>query len=220
MSLLDKLNLAPAPPKPKKFSLLARLGSTSIAVPADQIISAPIARHGIYGVQNSQDLKRIVELPARGIPSQEDLAPLVEIYSSRLRKPISSCNCKSKFNRKCITHLNTSQAWGLHELIDPKDRYGKAVGLFAPLSVGEGKTLLWLLCPMVVPDCKRAVLFIPANLRAQLLKVDWDYYGQHWTLPNLAGGRFFTPGKPVLHVVAYSELSHEKSTDPSREATA
>jgi hypothetical protein len=69
-----------------------------------------------------------------------------------------------------------------------------------------------MLMPMVMPNCKRAVLFIPPSLRGQF-EHDWEEYGKHWTLPNLAGGRHFIPGRPVLHVVAYSELSVAKSTE-------
>lgn len=85
-------------------------------------------------------------------------------------------------------------------------------GLLGPIKVGGGKTLLNLLTPMAV-ECKTAVLLLPATLKYQLLEVDWGFYGQHWKLPNLAGGKFFHPGRPVLHVVAYSELSGPKATD-------
>jgi hypothetical protein len=54
-------------------------------------------------------------------------------------------------------------------------------------------TLLDLLSALVVPNVKSAVLLIPPNLKRQLLDVDWEFYGQHWLLPNLAGGRWFYP---------------------------
>jgi hypothetical protein len=66
---------------------------------------------------------------------------------------------------------------------------------------------------MVVSDCKTAVLLLPPNLKAQMLEVDWHFYGQHWKLPNLAGGRWLVPGRPTLHVVAFSELSGSRATD-------
>lgn len=86
-------------------------------------------------------------------------------------------------------------------------------GLAGPIGVGHGKTLLDLLTPMVVPNCKVAVLLLPTNLKPQLLENDLQFYGQHWKLPNIAGSRFFIPGRPTLHVVAYSELSGAKNTD-------
>lgn len=75
-------------------------------------------------------------------------------------------------------------------------------------------SLLDLLAPMAVKNCKRAVLLVPASLRSQLVDVDIEYYGQHWNLPNIAGeARWMMPGKPVLNVISYSELSGAKSTD-------
>jgi hypothetical protein len=74
-------------------------------------------------------------------------------------------------------------------------------------------TLLDLLTPMVVENCKTAVLLLPPNLKAQMLEVDWYFYGQHWKLPNLAGGRWLVSGRPTLHVVAFSELSGSRATD-------
>lgn len=164
-------------------------------------------------VSSSRDLRRVLELPTRPEPTPELLGRLVSEYTSRFARENPRCECKSLFNRPCVKRLKPLQAQALHEISDPDLRAGKAVGLFAPIPVGGGKTLLDLLAPLVVPGCKRAVLLIPANLRNQLLEFDWGYYGQHWTLPNLAGGRFFTPGRPVLNVVSYSELSSARHTD-------
>jgi hypothetical protein len=57
----------------------------------------------------------------------------------------------------------------------------------------------------------RCLLFIPSDLRVQFA-ADWIRYGQHWNLPNLAGGDKFEVGKPVLHVIAYSELQQPKNS--------
>ncbi len=159
-------------------------------------------------VRNSRDLQRIVELPVKSVGNY------ITYYSELLRrKDIAKCECKTKFSRNCVTELHYEQAQALHEIADQTDRVGKAVGLFAPLAVGSGKTLLDLLSPLVVPDCKRAVLLIPPQLRAQLLTIDWPFYAQHWRLPNLAGARYFNPALPTVHVISYSELSSAKSTD-------
>ncbi len=58
----------------------------------------------------------------------------------------------------------------------------------------------------------RCVLLIPPDLREQFAH-DWEEYSKQWNLPNLAGGKWFDKNKPVLHVVAYSELSHESSSE-------
>lgn len=139
----------------------------------------------------SEDLDRILALPRRGQPDPKTLSLGMTAF---LKKPDG---------KQCLRPI---QAWALAEA-------AQCNGLLAPVSVGGGKTLLGLLMPMVMPGCKRAVLLIPPQLRAQLLLHDWDAYGKHWELPNLAGGRWFTPGRPVLHVVAYSELSSPKSTE-------
>ena len=75
-------------------------------------------------------------------------------------------------------------------------------------------TLLDLLMSMVV-GAKRAVLLVPPQLKAQLLEVDWKFYGQHWKLPNLAGAGIaeYHPGRPMLYVVAFSELSGAAHSD-------
>jgi len=74
-------------------------------------------------------------------------------------------------------------------------------------------TGLDILLPLVVPECRVALLLIPPNLKAQFLQRDLPQWSQHFRVPNLAGGRTFEAGIPVLHVVAYSELSNAKATD-------
>ena len=123
-----------------------------------------------------------------------------------LQKINAPCACESQFKRRCARELLDTQVWALHEIRD-------VGGLLGPISVGDGKTLLDLLAPMVIPDCRVAVLLIPPQLRAQLSLVDWSFYGQHWELPNLGSGTWFVPGRPMLHVVAYSELSSARNTD-------
>lgn len=150
-------------------------------------------------VEWSEDLQRILALPRRSKPELEALALAM---SSVLKKPEGT------------QVLRAVQAWALSE--------GPAVeGLIGGISTGRGKTLIGMLMPMVWPWIKqpdgtrrppRAVLFIPPDLREQFAH-DWESYGAHWKLPNLAGGKGFQQGLPVLHVVAYSELSHEKSSN-------
>jgi hypothetical protein len=141
-------------------------------------------------VEWSPDLKRIIELPRR---AQPDLEALVEELTHKLKTPEGTMK------------LRPIQAWVLHEA-------PLANGLIGNIAVGSGKELCGLLMAMVFADCQRAILFIPPDLRAQLFERDWDFYGKHWRLPNLAGGSKFVPGRPVLHVVAYSELSNTKAS--------
>jgi intein/homing endonuclease len=79
-------------------------------------------------------------------------------------------------------------------------------------------TWLDILMPMVMPDCKQAVVLIPPGLKQQL----WDEYealNEHFHVPSIVfddqahqRGKII-PGRPVLHVLPYSKLSRPESTD-------
>jgi hypothetical protein len=74
----------------------------------------------------------------------------------------------------------------------------KANGLFAPIGVGFGKTLISLALPEAM-DSKCAVLLVPPALKRQLAIEIETIYGKHFDLPL-----------DRLRVVAYSELSSAK----------
>lgn len=145
----------------------------------------------------SPDLERVISLKRR---EQPDLELFGQALTKILKKPEGTQT------------LRDLQAWVLAEM--PQTRGG--IGL---LQTGAGKTLLGMLMPMVWPHIEengelrppRCLLLIPSDLRAQF-ESDWERYGKHWHLPNLAGGRFFTPGRPVLHVVSYSEFQTAKNS--------
>lgn len=141
-------------------------------------------------VEWSEDFARILALPRRLKPNVDAL--VVEL-TTKLKRPEGTMT------------LRPIQAWALYEA-------PLANGAVCPVSIGGGKTLTSMLMPMVMPHCERAVLLIPPDLRAQFA-LDWKRYGQHWKLPNLVDGDSFVPGRPALHVLAYSELSHKKGTD-------
>jgi hypothetical protein len=153
----------------------------------------------------SADLERILKLPKRRPPNEEQI---IEEETRRYGKGNVKCRCAEKWPlRGCVKRLNFIQAWSLREL-------RILGGLLGPIGVGYGKTLLDLLSPLAVPKTRVAVLMVPPNLYLQLVEHDWDYYSQHWNLPNLAGDfdRPFVPGRPIVHVVKYSVLSSPKST--------
>lgn len=157
-------------------------------------------------VGESRDLRRVLALPRRPRPDDATLASWAAALKAELSTGATSCECVSKYKRHCCANLLPVQAWALTE--------ARAVGgILGPIGVGHGKTLLDLLVSMVVPGCRTSVLLLPPNLKQQLLDVDWHFYGQHWKLPNLAGGRWLVPGRPTLHVVAFSELSGSRATD-------
>jgi len=157
-------------------------------------------------VGESRDLRRVLALPRRTRPSDAQLLEWAQYIKQHLGTGITTCECETKYKRRCCANLLPVQAWALYEA-------STVGGLLGPIGVGHGKTILDLLTPMVVDDCKTAVLLLPPNLKAQMLEVDWHFYGQHWKLPNLAGGRWLVPNRPTLHVVAFSELSGSRATD-------
>lgn len=77
-----------------------------------------------------------------------------------------------------------------------------ANGLFGPIGVGYGKTLITLLMPEAM-DSERTVLLVPPQLRDQLAREIREVYGPHFNLPM----------DRIVRIVAYSELSLAKNTD-------
>lgn len=192
MKLLDRLGGAAPRPAASPSPSPVRLVSLGRERPT---FRAPVSW--------SQDLGRIMGLPRRTLDPRTR-PPEADELERQLR--ISGpCRC-AEFGKACPTHLLPAQAHALAEA-------AKVGGLVGAIGVGHGKTLIDLLLPMVMPGVKVAVLLIPANLRAQLLERDWHYYGGHWRLPNLAGGRWFQPGRPTLHVLTYNKLSNPESSD-------
>ncbi|MCP3099004.1 helicase [Myxococcus sp. K15C18031901] len=153
----------------------------------------------------SPDLARVLDLPRRDLAGSYSRADFATLEASLRAPPGTPCTCAT-LGKRCPSSLLPIQRLALLEAA----RTGG--GLF-PIGVGHGKTLVDLLLPLVMPGCKVAVLLLPSNLRAQLVDVDWHFYGGHWRLPNLAGGRWFRPGLPVLHVITYEKFSTQEGTD-------
>ena len=158
-------------------------------------------RFAAGSVEWSPDLQRVLEIPRRKKPEGAEMQVLIDAMTALLKKPTGTQT------------LRAVQAWTLWEM----SQVGGGLGF---LATGAGKTLCGMLMPMVWPWVVKAdgirrpprcVLLIPPDLREQF-EHDWEFFGEHWVLPNLAGGKTFDKNKPVLHVVAYSELSHESSS--------
>jgi hypothetical protein len=155
-------------------------------------------------VSDSEDLRRILSLPRRTIPVANPIA--AEMWTSKLRRERSEpCDCLARWGF-CITKLNAVQGWALQEA-------SEVGGLVASIGVGEGKTGIDILLAMAVPGIRSAAVLVPPTLRAQLLLRDLPQWSAHFQIPNLAGGRDFVPGRPVLHVLSYNEVSLPKNSD-------
>ena len=117
--------------------------------------------HSRRGVQNSLELKRILALPRRELPDVD--------LTSEFAKPGGSLR------------LRPIQSQALYEARE-------ADGLFAPIAVGGGKTLI----------AQRAVILTKPDLKRQMIREREHFYGKHFRLTTAA-------------VVSYNELSSAKS---------
>lgn len=113
------------------------------------------------GVSDSAELHRVLELPRRVLDDVEGEA-LARLMTRYLRRSGGSLQ------------LRPAQAWALAELHD----YG---GLFAPLRVGSGKTLVSLLAGAIL-EARRPMLLVPARLRAKT-EHDAAEAGRHFRFP-------------------------------------
>lgn len=109
-------------------------------------------------VSKSAELMRIRDLPRRELG--EDLS---EQITDALRLPTGTMR------------LNHIQAQALKELYE----YG---GLFGPIAVGSGKTLITLLASAVC-EAQRPLLLIPASLKKKT-ENDLKFYSQHFKIPE------------------------------------
>lgn len=123
----------------------------------------------------SLEFRRVCALPRRDWATAPDLAELRDGLTAMLRTAGGTMK------------LRDSQAAALRDIYDHR-------GLFGPIAVGEGKTLVSILAP-VVCSAARPILLVPASVRDQTLARVLPEMARHWQL------------HPRLRVVGYSELS-------------
>ncbi len=112
-------------------------------------------------VRHTPELSRILALPRRRV---EDTPPDLAVdLTALLRTPTGTMR------------LRPAQALALHDV-------GVYGGLFAPLGVGEGKTLTTLLAPYVL-DAQRPILLLPATLLKKTQRERADL-AKHWRIPT------------------------------------
>lgn len=120
-------------------------------------------------VPDSKELRRIVGLPRRPLDSGERWAREMTEAFRRTSEP-----CVAHAG-KCPMALRPIQALALHDI----HQFG---GLFAPIRVGGGKTLISFLAPYIL-DAKRPLLLIPAKL-VNKTRREFRHLAQHWHGPN------------------------------------
>lgn len=107
-------------------------------------------------VGSSQEFKRIIGLDRRECSG----VAYVDSYTDMLRKPTG------------LQTLRPIQALALHELTSG--------GVFGPIGVGEGKTLITLLAPTLI-GAERPLLLLPARL-VKKTEVELEAYAKHWNI--------------------------------------
>jgi hypothetical protein len=106
------------------------------------------------------EFRRICSLPRRTY-TPEQMEKLATFYTERLKRESGTMK------------LKPSQGVALHEI-------AMTGGLFGPLGVGAGKTLITLLAPSVIP-CLRPTLILPASLVEKTYR-DIQTLTKHWHL--------------------------------------
>jgi hypothetical protein len=190
------------------------VASVGIAPKLGQVPTAPRCAAGWSKppVGDSEDLQRVLALPRRPQPTKDEERAVIEYMTNLLRRDrAGSCKCRSirrNVEDPCLTTLRAAQSWALLEI-------ATTGGLLGSIGVGHGKTLLGILTPMVVPDCKLALLLVPPTLVSQLI-TEYELAAEHFKVPSLVvHGREWSriiPDRPILHVMPYSRLSRKNAT--------
>lgn len=131
-----------------------------------------------YGVvPDSPDLRRVLALPRREL----DLTKVPDV-TDLVRKPGGTMR------------LQPIQSAALIEA-------ATARGLFAPIGVGFGKSLIAWLLPLVL-DSRKTVLLVPPSTRDQFVREGHEIYGRHFRIPF-----------EVIRIVTYWQLSNVGDDD-------
>lgn len=138
--------------------LLAKMGKTTDNTHPLSKLGRVVRRKG---VEDTSELQRVLRVPRRQWRgSQDDMAAMLTEW---LKRPGGTMS------------LRPIQAAALQDMHD----FG---GLFAPIRVGGGKTLISLLAARVL-ESRRPVLLIPAKLRHKT-QVEADDLSVHWLFPR------------------------------------
>jgi hypothetical protein len=136
------------------------------AVRANRLVrpaQAPLVAERTHArVRRTPEVTRILELP-RHRWQEYDLDALVETVTGAYRLPGGTMR------------LRPVQAMALKHLFESD-------GLFGSIAVGEGKTLISFLAPVVV-DSKCALLLVPAKLKEKTRR-DFAELRKHWEAPR------------------------------------
>lgn len=180
---------------------------------------------GNFSVEMSPDLARIMKLPRRP-PLERGSAEaegVIDAMTARYSRRAATCRCRDLAPRRfvdregrprdgCIRRLNYVQAWALAEM-------AQVGGLFMPAAVGAGKTIVSIMAPLAIPECKLALLLCPSKTAKQLC-LEYELLREHFYVPQMfldtTEPRSYDTvewrGQPVLRVFPYSLLQQPKAS--------
>lgn len=139
----------------------------------------PFSTDSSGAVQDSTELQRILDVPRR-VWEPDQAATLASQLTAALRTTAGTWN------------LRPVQAIALFEA-------SRMRGLFAPIRVGGGKTLLSGLLPTVL-GARRPMLLLPAHLREKTL-AEFEELRIHWRIP------------PHVWITSYQELGRAAAAE-------
>jgi hypothetical protein len=132
------------------------------------------------GVRHTPELDRILMIPRRAPLTPDEEEERIDLLTNHLRTPGGTMR------------LRPVQAQALTEAHDYQ-------GLFGPIRVSGGKTLISLLAPIVF-EAKAPMLIVPAAL-IEKTRTEARKLAQHWQLPTF------------LHIVSYQALGRVSGAD-------
>jgi hypothetical protein len=132
------------------------------------------------GVQHTPELDRIILIPRRVPLTPDEEAEQIDLLTNHLRTPGGTMR------------LRPVQAQALFEMHDYQ-------GLFGPIRVSGGKTMISLLAPLVF-EAKSPMLLLPKAL-VEKTRTEARKLAQHWKLPTF------------LHIVSYQSLGRVSGAD-------
>jgi hypothetical protein len=132
------------------------------------------------GVKHSPELDRIMMIPRRTPLTPEEEEERIDLLTNHLKTPVGTMR------------LRPVQAQALFEAHDYQ-------GLFGPIRVSGGKTLISLLTPIVL-EARAPMLIVPAAL-IEKTRTEARKLALHWKLPTF------------LHIVSYQSLGRVSGAD-------
>jgi hypothetical protein len=140
-------------------------------------------------VRRTEDFRRVEVIPRR-----TEYLDMSAIMTEWLKTPTGTMS------------LRKEQAWALSEIAEVE-------GLFGPIGVGVGKSILTLLAPTVL-EAQRPLLILPAATRDEkTIKKDIPELAAHWRLhPRFIQAMFDVEARKEC-ILSYEELSRESQAD-------